>query len=80
MISWPLDQVLYQDEFSLLDFEILPDFGSDQYPVAVRVCHAPEAARLQPAPELQLGDTEEAKTSVEAARALSPEGVGTGTK
>ena len=74
LISWPLDQILFQDEFGLLEFAVLPEFGSDHFPVVARLCHAPASALLQTAPELQSGDLEEAETSIEAARSMDPEG------
>ena len=71
LISWPLDQVLFQEQFALLSFERLPAFGSDHYPILAELCHMPEAADLQSPPSLADGDLEEAETSLEAARAAS---------
>lgn len=71
LISWPLDQILTQEAFGLMDFEVLPGFGSDHYPVLARLCHAPSQALPQAAPELAPDDLEEAETSIEAARAVA---------
>jgi endonuclease/exonuclease/phosphatase (EEP) superfamily protein YafD len=74
LLSWPLDQVLYQDEFALLEFERLPAFGSDHYPILATLCHLPAAADQQSAPALEDGDIQKAQTSIEAARNLQPGG------
>ncbi len=71
LIFWPLDQVIYQEEFALSGIEVLPEFGSDHYPILVSLCHLPAAAERQAAPALASGDLEEAQTSIEAARALA---------
>lgn len=72
LISWPLDHVLYQDAFGLLEFEMLPDFGSDHFPLMARLCHAPAIPLMQQAPELEAGDLQEAERAIEAAQALEP--------
>ncbi len=72
-ISWPLDQVLYQDGFGLIGFEVLPDFGSDHYPVLARLCQVPPSSLDQTAPRLRTNDLAEAEAAVEAAKALQPE-------
>lgn len=73
LMSWPLDQILYQDGIGLLEFEMLRDFGSDHFPVVARLCHAPPASLDQQAPDLRSDDLGEAQESIEAARALQPE-------
>ncbi|MEJ7928861.1 endonuclease/exonuclease/phosphatase family protein [Ramlibacter sp. AN1015] len=67
--SWPLDQVLFQKDLGLLEFERLPNFGSDHYPIFAQLCLA-QAPGLQAAPGLQPGDLEEAAATVEAAQKL----------
>lgn len=64
---WPLDHVLFTNEFGVTDFEIPPGFGSDHWPVSADLCHRPELANLQSAPVLQDGDLEEAQTTLETA-------------
>lgn len=70
VVSWPLDQVLYQDRFGLIEFRRLPDFGSDHYPVLADLCHLPHLASRQAAPAIEEGDLEETRTTIGAARAL----------
>lgn len=76
LISWPLDQILYQDGFGLMEFQVLPAFGSDHLPVLARLCHAAGNSLAQAVPQLRPDDLEEARSSIEAARALTPEGSG----
>ena len=72
ILSWPLDQVLYQPGFTLMGFEVLGEVGSDHYPVLASLCHRPEAAALQPPPQPLPRDLEEARTSMDAARSDGP--------
>jgi endonuclease/exonuclease/phosphatase (EEP) superfamily protein YafD len=66
LISWPLDQILFQPQLTLQSFDTLPDFGSDHRAVVATLCH--EAATAQDAPELLADDLSEAEASIEAAR------------
>jgi endonuclease/exonuclease/phosphatase (EEP) superfamily protein YafD len=68
IMSWPLDQILFQDELGLVEFDRLPDFGSDHYPVLARLCLAPDLADRQSAPAIEPGDLAEAETAIAAAR------------
>ena len=70
LMSWPLDQILFQDGLSLAEWEVLPPFGSDHAPVLAALCVAPGLAAGQGAPALEADDMEEAETSIEAARAM----------
>ncbi|MCF6369893.1 hypothetical protein [Rhizobium halophilum] len=66
LMSWPLDQILFQPQFTLKAFDTLPDFGSDHRAVTATLCHDPAAA--QDAPEASADDLSEAQRSLEAAR------------
>ncbi len=70
LMSWPLDQVVFEDAFSLRSLEVLPAFESDHYPFVARICHDPSAAVRQSAQPLEAGDLEEAQDTLRAARAL----------
>jgi endonuclease/exonuclease/phosphatase (EEP) superfamily protein YafD len=72
LIAWPLDQILFQEEFGLLEFAVLPAFGSDHYPIMAHLCHAPGRDIPQAAPGLGPGDIAEAEASIEAARLVGP--------
>jgi endonuclease/exonuclease/phosphatase (EEP) superfamily protein YafD len=71
LMSWPLDQILFQDGITLAAWEILPPFGSDHAPVLAGLCLVPDQSGRQSAPPLAAGDIEEAETSIEAARAMA---------
>lgn len=69
-MSWPLDQVLYQTRLSAAAMEVLPDFGSDHFPIVVTLCDQPSSLK---APELRAGDIEEAEQDIELALQSSGE-------
>lgn len=69
LISWPLDQILLQPEFTLHEFRTLPDFGSDHRAVAVTLCYRPATRR--PPPMIRASDLSEAIASIEAARLIT---------
>ncbi len=69
-MSWPLDQVLYQKGLSAAAVEVLPDFGSDHYPIVVTLCNQPSSLE---APQLRAGDIAEAEQDVDLARQSSGE-------
>ncbi len=73
VISWPLDHILYQEGFGLLEFDMLPGVGSDHFPVVASLCHGPPGSFAQHAPEPEAGDLREAQDAIAAARALKPE-------
>jgi endonuclease/exonuclease/phosphatase (EEP) superfamily protein YafD len=68
LVSWPLDYVVFQDRIALMQFEILPAFGSDHYPIFGVLCLAPEVAARQPAPPLAPNDLQEARTAIQRGR------------
>lgn len=70
VISWPLDQVLFQNELVLTRFDKLPAFGSDHFPVIASLCLAPEASLVQSAPKAAPDDLEEAAATIQAAEAM----------
>lgn len=63
-VTWPLDQVLYQSGLSLVSVEVLSDFGSDHFPIAVALCNQPTS--LKP-PELRAGDISAAERDIDLA-------------
>ena len=68
VVSWPLDQILFERSFGLIDFDVLPAFGSDHFPVTATLCAATPSA--QAAAEVSRADLHEAQKSIEAARSL----------
>ncbi|MCB8837427.1 endonuclease/exonuclease/phosphatase family protein [Aurantimonas sp. VKM B-3413] len=74
LLRWPLDEMLFSRHFALMDFRILPPFGSDHQPVLATLCFAPQLEQSVPKPED--GDIAAARAAVEAgqnAAAPSPE-------
>lgn len=59
-MRWPLDHVFHSNHFLLDDMQRLPAFGSDHFPVYVRVLLQPGARTVQHGPT---GDEEDAKTA-----------------
>ncbi|WP_434622744.1 hypothetical protein [Azospirillum sp. B2RO_4] len=76
LVTWPPDQVLYQDEFALVDFRRLPEFGSDHHPLLAGLCHLPAAAERQEAPQLAENDIAEAERAITAGLTMSSETAG----
>lgn len=62
---WPLDHILFHDEFALLTMARLPAFGSDHYPVLADLCHLPAMAAEQSALALEDGDLAEVRQTLE---------------
>jgi len=74
--TWPLDHALAGPQFLLAGIEVLPDFGSDHYPILAEFCYAPEAAAGQSAPAAEAADLAAARSAVVAGQdraASSPE-------
>jgi endonuclease/exonuclease/phosphatase (EEP) superfamily protein YafD len=71
LMAWPLDHVLFQDELTLVGFDVLPGIDSDHYPVLAHLCHEPDAASRQSAPGPAPSDLEEAEDAFAAARRYS---------
>jgi endonuclease/exonuclease/phosphatase (EEP) superfamily protein YafD len=51
LLRWPLDHVFFSDDFLLSDISRLPAFGSDHFPIYVRLVHNPEVGKMQDGPE-----------------------------
>ena len=73
-IKWPLDQILWQEGLAMIDFRVLGPIGSDHYPVRADLCLGTDTVQ-HPADRLP-GDLEEARSSIEAARAIADAAIG----
>lgn len=71
LMSWPLDHILFQNAIGLVEWEVLPPFGSDHAAVFAGLCVDDGLAARQSAPTLEAGDMREAEVSIEAAREMS---------
>ncbi len=67
-LRWPLDHVFHSRDFLLCELRRLPAFGSDHFPVFVRLVHQPDAAPLQQAPGARAKDRETAQAKMANAR------------
>lgn len=65
---WPLDHVFHSEHFLLGEMQRLPAFGSDHYPVYVRLVLKPGAATLQRAPSADAEDAETAEEKIDKGR------------
>jgi endonuclease/exonuclease/phosphatase (EEP) superfamily protein YafD len=68
LLRWPLDHVFFEDGFTLLDLRVLPDIGSDHFPIYVALCHRPEAAATQAEPAAEPEDLRDAQEAIEKGR------------
>lgn len=64
LMRWPLDHVFHSRQFGLVTLKRLPAFGSDHFPVYVKLCHDPGAAARQDAPRATPGDQAEATEKI----------------
>jgi endonuclease/exonuclease/phosphatase (EEP) superfamily protein YafD len=64
LLRWPLDHVFHSDHFVLDDMRRLPAFGSDHFPVYVRLVLQPGADRLQQGPTADEEDAETASQKI----------------
>lgn len=61
---WPLDHVFHDASFRLAGLEVLGPFGSDHFPVFVRLVHDPSAVGEHEAPEADDADQREASAKI----------------
>lgn len=67
-MRWPLDHVFHSEQFLLEEMQRLPAFGSDHFPVYVRLLLKPDAAMLQKSPNAEAEDVETAEEKIDKAR------------
>lgn len=48
---WPLDHLFHSDDFTLVSLKRLQNIGSDHFPILIKLCHEPKAAKKQEEPE-----------------------------
>ncbi|HEX7029880.1 MAG TPA: endonuclease/exonuclease/phosphatase family protein [Gammaproteobacteria bacterium] len=64
LLRWPLDHVFHSDDFTLVDIDVLPRFGSDHLPIWYRLQYEPSADAMQDAPEASADDHAEASEKI----------------
>jgi endonuclease/exonuclease/phosphatase (EEP) superfamily protein YafD len=65
LLRWPLDHVFVSDDFLLRDMQRLPAFGSDHFPILIRLDHEPRAVEVAEPPEADADDHAEADRKLE---------------
>lgn len=68
LLRWPLDHVFHSDHFFLHDIQRLPAFGSDHFPVYLRLSLQPEAETLQEGAAADAKDVEKAQAKIAKAQ------------
>ena len=65
VLRFPLDHVFHSDQFKLIDLRVMRDIGSDHFPVVIDLSYEPAAEAVQPKPEKEAEDEEEAQRRVD---------------
>lgn len=65
VMRWPLDHVFHSDHFMLGEMSRLPAFGSDHFPVYVRLVLQPGAEAVQEEPEADRHDVQQAQEKID---------------
>lgn len=67
ILRWPLDHVFHSDDFKLIELKRLPAFGSDHFPVLVRLSLEAGASIEQQEPQADVEEEHEADEKVRRA-------------
>lgn len=65
VMRWPLDHVFHSKHFELLELERLPHFGSDHFPVYIKLAITPEAPLKQDEPQADPEEKQDAQEKIE---------------
>ena len=68
LLRFPLDHFLHSTHFRLIELKRLAYFGSDHFPMFIRLSYEPDAARQQKAPQAEASDEAEAEEKIAEAR------------
>lgn len=66
-LRFPLDHFFHSTHFRLIELKRLAFFGSDHFPMFIRLSYEPEAERQQEAPQPDAGDEAQAAEKIEEA-------------
>ena len=66
-LRFPLDHFFHSTHFRLIELKRLAYFGSDHFPMFIRLSYEPEAERQQGAPQAHASDEAEAREKIEEA-------------
>ncbi len=70
LLRWPLDHVFHSEHFTLVEMRRMPAFGSDHFPVFVRLRFEPGAEALQDPPLPDREEVEQAQEKIDEADPL----------
>lgn len=70
LLRWPLDHIFHSNDFLVAKLRVLPDIGSDHFPIYGQFQYRPAAEAVQPEPETETGDHQEAREKIAAAEPL----------
>jgi endonuclease/exonuclease/phosphatase (EEP) superfamily protein YafD len=68
LLRWPLDHVFFDETLALIELRRMGRIGSDHFPIYIALCHKPEAAARQSAPQPDAEDEQEADEAIEEGR------------
>lgn len=64
LMRWPLDHIFHSADFTVIQIKVLPDMGSDHFPIYGRFCHTPAQAELQVADPADCAEKSEAADKI----------------
>lgn len=68
LFRWPLDHVFHSSHFKLVKLERLPFFGSDHFPIYIKLSYEPQAKAQQQEPAADKEEREEAAEKIGKAK------------
>ncbi len=72
-LRWPLDHLFHSREFGLCEIRRLGYFGSDHFPIYIKLAYAPDLSRHQQGEDSSSGDHTRANTKISEAREAGDE-------
>ncbi len=67
LARWPLDHLFHSNHFELVRIERLPAWGSDHFPILIRLQYSTKAVELHEVPDVTRADRLEASAKIEQA-------------
>ncbi|QIW15069.1 endonuclease [Pasteurellaceae bacterium RH1A] len=64
---WPLDHIFHSNDFMMREIHVLPEIGSDHFPVYGSFQYHPKAEQAQPEPKVDSDDHQEAQEKIDEA-------------
>lgn len=65
VMRWPLDHIFHSKHFELLELKRMPKFGSDHFPVFIKLALTPEAPHKQDEPQADPEEKQDAQEKIE---------------